>query len=147
MPHEQQMMNYTSGTFTTVPINDGWRSMDSAPHDGTIIEVRCTYGVAPWYGLFYWTNGVERTTFQGQQIELHGQPRWAKVNEPQSSFSDDPTFSWRPYTGSAQTYVDPTGGAQDTEQYWRRAAARKSGLPANTFEPSLFSKFKNWIFS
>jgi hypothetical protein len=26
----------------------GWRTMDSAPRDGSIVEIECRYGVRPW---------------------------------------------------------------------------------------------------
>lgn len=33
----------------------GWQSMDTAPKDGSIIEIMNTYGLVPWYGLFKWS--------------------------------------------------------------------------------------------
>lgn len=29
-------------------VEAGWHSMDSAPRDGTPIEIRCSYGYEPW---------------------------------------------------------------------------------------------------
>lgn len=34
----------------------GWQSMITAPHDGTWVELKCTYGVAPWYCVARWTD-------------------------------------------------------------------------------------------
>jgi hypothetical protein len=103
---------------------NNWRSMESAPRDGTIIELRCTYGVAPWYGLHRWT--TEGFT---------SDPRWNSVDKPnQSIAADEEYLAWRPYAGSPENYVDPTGGAQNDPRYWREAVARKYHLPANYFE-------------
>lgn len=87
----------------------GWRSMSDAPRDGSIIEVRCTYGVAPWYGLFQWI-----------VPSYGGKAEWCKVGCEASGFTESDEFSWRPYASSGK-YVDPTGGAQDSPEYWLRA--------------------------
>ncbi len=104
------------------PNRDGWQPIATAPHDGTVVEVRCTYGVAPWYGIFRWTK------------REWGDEGWVRVGDERSGFSEDPSFSWRPYAGATSSYVDPTGGAQDRPEYWRRAAAVRSGLPPDYFE-------------
>lgn len=120
-----------SGTLTSTQMEvPDWRPIASAPRDGTIIEVRCTYGVAPWYGLYHWT---EKITVQGTVCDWQGtckpaqkttvhSPGWHKVGDDASGIAEDNSFMWRPYKGTAQGYVDPTGGAQDTDQYWRHAA-------------------------
>lgn len=125
----QGLMSYgqTSG-------GDGWRSFDSAPRDGTAIEVRCTYGVAPWYGLYRWTDEMTVTQDGVTHIMHSQQKRWAKVGDDCSGFTEDHSFTWRPYGGQAQSYVDPTGGFQNDPRYWRQAAAVKHGLPADYFE-------------
>ena len=28
-----------------------WQPMDTAPRDGTVVEIRQSYGVAPWYAV------------------------------------------------------------------------------------------------
>jgi hypothetical protein len=103
-------------------VNDGggWVPMDSAPHDGTVIEIKNSYGVAPSYGLYRWID------------DMGG--RWAQVGQDNSSFDDGPKFSWRPYLGDPAHYVDPTHGAQRSAAYWRGAAAAVSGLPPDAFE-------------
>lgn len=119
--------------------------METAPRDGTVIEVRCTYGVAPWYGIYRW--GDKITVVQdGITHEMHGQPRWVKVGDECSGFLEDQTFSWRPVTGMVSSYVDPTGGRQDDPAYWRAAVARKYGLPESYFEqkPSLLRRWFGW---
>ena len=128
----------------------GWRPIGTAPKDGTIIEIRCTYGVAPWYGLYRWSNGIRYAIFQGQEVKILGSPGWVKVGDDMAGFEEDPTFSWRPYTGNASIYVDPTGGAQDSPEYWRGAVAAKYGLPLDTFEKSarrrsLWERFWGWL--
>lgn len=96
-----------------------WSEMASAPHDGTVIEVRCACGVAPWFELFRWD--VERQ-------------RWADAKNPALSFTESRDFMWRPYTDSVENYVDPTGGRQYDPCYWREAAARSLGKPWDYFE-------------
>lgn len=136
-----QMVQFMS----TADAQEDWRSMTSAPHDGTIIEIRCTYGVAPWYGLYHWV----APTMSVQDQDGHwtksteAQKRWAKVGDDYSGFSEGGSFSWRPYSGSATQYVDPTGGAQNTAYYWRRAAALQKGLPGDYFEAEVYERTKN----
>lgn len=92
----------------------GWNDITTAPRDGTPIELQNNWGVAPHYGVCAWT-----VPKRGR-----GQPRWHYVNDPQEkSMSDGPHLSWRPYAG-ASTYVDPTGGAQNTPAYWLNAIGR-----------------------
>lgn len=87
----------------------GWDPINTAPRDGTIIEVQCNYGVAPWFGLYRWEDGGSGA-------------RWWEVGGFDSSFTEGGSFSWRPYTGDPERYIDPTGGEQDTRNYWLAAA-------------------------
>lgn len=114
----------------------GWRSMDSAPRDGTVVELRCTYGVAPWYDLFKWTAENAPIIQDGVTYNFRDDqaPRWKKAQNLQSSVDDGPYLSWRPYNGDAASYTDPTGGAQNDMAYWRGAVAHKYGLPLDHFE-------------
>ncbi len=118
----------------------GWRDMASAPHDGTPIEIRNTYGVAPWFGLFRWTAVGHREdsdcTFSqkdgrpfvncypnGHVTEYtKSEPSWEEVSRPGHFQLCDrsETCHWRPYAGNVSAYTDPTGGAQFTSDYWRR---------------------------
>lgn len=81
----------------------GWKPISTTPRDGSPVELLETYGVAPWYGLFRW-NG------RG----------WEKVGDPHMGVSEDECLFWRPFEGEKEKYVDPTGGAQDTVDYWCR---------------------------
>lgn len=112
---------------------DSWRSMDSAPHDGTWVELKCTYGVAPWYCVARWT---DEGLAYGRGREKHpykaDKPSWQKP-EGGGPFSEGLLF-WRPYTGEITSYVDPTGGLQNDAAYWRGAVASKYGLPLDHFE-------------
>jgi len=109
----------------------GWQPMASAPRNGTPIEVRCTYGAAPWYGLFRWTDEMSSEDQNGVVHTMRSQAkRWAKVGNDCSGFTEDSTFSWRPYAGQSQAYVDPTGGAQNTQKYWLDACRK---LPRKKF--------------
>lgn len=96
--------------------SNGWRSMDTAPRDGTVVELENRYGIAPWYGLFRWT------------AEHHGytdtQPSWIMATDPRSSVSNDASLRWRPFNGDVAEYTDPTNGAQVTREYWLEAARR-----------------------
>src|SRR5262249_475421 len=126
-----------------------WQEMSSAPHDGTVVEVMCTYGVAPWFALARWSR---------QRMWVWGHddgPAWQIVAPIQKGslgggYVNEGSLKWRPYNGpppvkekrvaqqvNAMTgeksetvfeietvpgYVDPTGGAQETVNYWRKAA-------------------------
>jgi hypothetical protein len=115
-----------------------WQPMDSAPRDGTVIEVRCTYGVAPWFGLYKWSSHMKFPDRNGVVVIMTGTPRWVGANagKENSSFAEGGSFMWRPYTGDPVRYTDPTGGMQDSAAYWRGAVAAKYGLPLNAFEDS-----------
>ena len=112
----------------------GWRPMNSAPRDGTPVEIRCTYGVAPWYGIYRWTTKSSAMGTDGKVTEFEGAPSWQKVPSDGGSFDEWTSFSWRPFRGDVAQYKDPTGGAQDSMAYWRGAAAVRHGLPLDAFE-------------
>lgn len=119
----------------TMGASSDWRPIDTAPRDGTTIEVRCTYGVAPWFDLYHWTEtpGTWACPTDGTPCRAQS-GRWTKVSDENSSFDPSGSFTWRPYSGAAANYIDPTGGAQSSAAYWRGAVAAKYGLPLNTFE-------------
>jgi hypothetical protein len=111
----------------------GWKSAKSAPHDGTIVEMVQTYGIAPWYGIFKWTreamvesvacDGKNPCRSEGMRPYLKDQPTWMQLDNPGHSVDEDACLFWRPYKGSGK-YVDPTGGAQNSVAYWCAAAHR-----------------------
>jgi hypothetical protein len=107
--------------YSLASSNHGWQPMETAPRDGTVIEVRNTYGVAPTYSLAKWGMGF-------------GGERWQKATDPSSGWISESSLWWRPYAGDVSAYVDPTGGAQNDMAYWRGAVARKYGLPLDHFE-------------
>lgn len=124
------------------PIGDDWRSIDAAPRDGTVIEVCCTYGVAPWYDLYRWTDEAilpHVETSEGVSVESlrphkFGKPRWYSATKPGQGVSDEAHLFWRPTTQDPETYIDPTQGFQDTNAYWLQAC----GFPT---KPSDFERF------
>lgn len=114
--------------------SDGWRTMDSAPKDGTVIELKCTYGVAPWYGLYRWT-ATRTATLEGETFTYETEPAWVKHgNDSSGVAAGDRDLRWRPAPAALETYVDPTGGLQEDMAYWRGAISRKYGYPLDHFE-------------
>jgi hypothetical protein len=85
--------------------NGVWKPLSTAPKDGSVVEILETRGYAPMYGLFRWGD------FGGMQS-------WVSVKESNIGHSDTACAFWRPYTGNPRTYVDPTGGRQNTTKYW-----------------------------
>ena len=98
-------------------VSHDWMQIATAPQDGTVVEIRCTYGVAPWYGAYRFVDG-----------------RWINFNDPSRIFHPDTSFTWRPLLVSPNEYKDPTGGLQYEMAYWRGAMAYERGLPLDTFE-------------
>lgn len=96
----------------------GWRSTETAPRDGTLVEIKCTYGVKPWVAPARWSKNRYDCTEQ-QVLSGNGliAPAWvlddpepSSVNEVRviRSIEDGPHIRWRPVK------VDP---------WWRRAFA------------------------
>ncbi len=107
-----------------------WMPMEHAPRDGSPIEIRCTFGVAPWYGVFAW-NG----------------DGWFRYGNTHSSVESDakgnaPFLSWRPLRTAPELYVDPTRGIQNDPAYWRGAMAAKVGLPIDALEKEAARNFR-----
>ncbi len=127
-------------------ISNDWQPIKTAPRDGTVIETKCTYGVAPWYGLHKWDSYEWRT-----------EKEWRSATDSRSSVTEGPYLYWRPFNGNPSEYVDPTNGVQEDMAYWRGALAAKYGLPPDTFEKSasrplvvsrrigIAARFKAWM--
>jgi hypothetical protein len=113
-----------------------WMPIESAPRDGTLVELKCTYGVAPWYCLASWTDQdfcyFSDGKNSGMQPYTRSEKAWIKQGG--GGPTDERYLYWRPYSGDAAAYVDPTGGMQNDMAYWRRTVASKYGLPLDTFE-------------
>jgi hypothetical protein len=86
-----------------------WKSLNSAPHDGTVVEVLNTYGLAPTYGLFKYVKADKW---------------WQDVRKANQGIVSEVCMYFRPYNGTVSAYVDPTGGAQDSVAYWCAYAHR-----------------------
>lgn len=111
----------------------GWRSMDSAPRDGTLVGLKNTYGVAPWYCVARWTDEAIAIGENGERHPFKmSEPSWQKPEG--GGPCGEQWLHWRPYDGSPEAYVDPTGGMQNDMAYWRGAVASRYGLPLDHFE-------------
>lgn len=96
-----------------------WKPVKSAPHDGTVVEMMETYGVAPWYGIFKWTKDQMSVDQTGKQVHFSSTTAsWVQIDQPGNGVGEDECLFWRPYKGSITKYVDPTGGAQKSIAYW-----------------------------
>ena len=112
------MLAYQRGEEMSMTIGQNrWRSMDTAPRDGTWVELKCTYGVAPWYCLARWTDEISH----GQDGQMHTfkRSRFSWVKREGGGPFEEGSLHWRPYAGEVTSYTDPTGGMQDNQAYWR----------------------------
>lgn len=130
----------------------GWSSMASAPRDGTVIEVRNSYGIAPTYSLAKWTTESTANSNEGRVSYILSAPEWVDTVNG-GGWISELALNWRPYSGDITKYIDPTGGAQDSPAYWRGAIASKYGLPLNHFETQVAKNigqkkkgFLAWLF-
>jgi hypothetical protein len=79
---------------------DGWSKMDTAPRDGTVIEIKNCYGLLPTYGLHRWDGSS-----------------WRDASDPVRGLgSAEASFFWRPHTGDVASYVDHNPSDAD----WQR---------------------------
>jgi hypothetical protein len=133
---------------TTTNEEPDWRSMDSAPRDGTVIEIANSYGIRPWYDLYRWegpqpgeepavgTIGTHTQDAAANHTHSFSSLRgWKSATRPGHGLraDDEEHFRWRPYVGDPAAYVDPTNGAQETEEYWRGAAASQHDRPTESW--------------
>lgn len=110
--------------------------MQTAPRDGTVIEVKCTYGVAPWYRLFKWTDEYRCMGQASDEPNYKGVHEWRSA-DLMCGIVDTDSLYWRPYAGTIENYIDPTGGVQDDMAYWRGAVAAKYGYSPDLFEKTV----------
>jgi hypothetical protein len=123
--HAQSCDSYSAS------LNGGWKEISTAPRDGRKVEMLETYGVAPWYDLFYWRkpgtkykeilNIVDKDGHWSKKEETFEEyeGRWVKASDQNSGVTEDKCLFWRPWTaGDANKYVDPTNGAQNKTAYW-----------------------------
>jgi hypothetical protein len=83
-----------------------WRSLASAPRDGTIVELECRYGTEPWYGLHRWTNERQAIDMQtGARQLCHDAPAaWVNAQDAAKALQDGPDLRWRRYDGTVAEY-------------------------------------------
>lgn len=77
--------------------DEGWQAMDTAPRDGTIIEIRSDYGPAPYFGLFRWT---DEQRLSGGLVRRLDTARWVNAQEPILALWNEVGLSWRPTNGA-----------------------------------------------
>jgi hypothetical protein len=100
--------NYSNCDSITASYTGGWKPIATAPKTGVTVEVLQTYGIAPWYGLFKWNKDTNM---------------WQDAIDPRKGVGEECAF-WRPTQSTPTTYREPTGGAQNSVEYWCRAAHR-----------------------
>lgn len=103
---------------------NGWRPVATAPRDGTVVEMLETYGIGPWYGLFKWTDKIILKDDKGKNQEIKTIPGWSSVDRGNVGVTESKCLFWRPYKPTSIKYIDPTGGSQESVEYWCRAAHR-----------------------
>ena len=136
-------------SLRTDMLREDWLEMGAAPRDGSVVEIACLAGIAPWYGLYRWTepgdtypDGEPYGSEPGWRDPLRlsggvGAPNridsTAWFSGPRELYEaicrDDPTgekyLLWRPTAQDPAHYVDPTRGEQGGRAYWLRAIARR----------------------
>jgi hypothetical protein len=116
----------TGATLTIVAawgaFTEEWQPMFIAPHDGSTIEIKNNYGTMPWYDIFKWEPA---TPTEQIWVGIDGKiamPAGRWISQDRLGHSLDPRderyMQWRPYSPTTLPYVDPTGGAQNTPEYW-----------------------------
>lgn len=137
----QNQGNYYRQCSSISAANSGdWKPIDRLPkqfRDGRAVELMETFGIAPWYGLFKWTNKVVAASSicdtKGHCKEMPAEEITVDYgwHSASNGIDEDNCLFWREYNGSDH-YVDPTGGAQNGIAYWCRAAGEKYNPKTNT---------------
>ena len=104
-----------------------YRTMESAPRDGTIVEIMNDYGYRPTYALGQWDGNA-----------------WRKYPDSSSSWISESYLTWKPYHGDPASYVDPTGGLQHTYRYW---GVDRDGQLGDPEPPTVWQRFMGWLKS
>ena len=77
-----------------------WRSMATAPKDGTIIEIQCAYGIVPYSDLYRWVyDDPEVARISSEELvpgETYSGGKWKKVSDPTRSLMEGPWLTWKP---------------------------------------------------
>lgn len=73
------------------PQDDTWYAMDTAPRDGTVIEIVHCY--AMWSDLYEWIDD-EHTSVRGAYTVRH-KGRWALVGDRRRGIDESDRFAWR----------------------------------------------------
>lgn len=115
--------------------DDGFSAINTAPRDGSIVEIKCKYGVVPWYGLFRWSDQGYAYGNQGL-TECSGWPLgWRGGGQSAGSNVDEgPYLLWKPFVGDPSAWKDPRGEYEVSAAYERGAIAAKYSLPLDYFE-------------
>lgn len=73
-------------------MND-WSPMTNAPRDGTVVELRCTYG-DPWTDLYRWKRAENEVLLTNGDL-VPANPRWCNLRDESRTISDEKYFQWR----------------------------------------------------
>jgi hypothetical protein len=123
--HAQSCDSYSAS------LNGGWKEISTAPRDGRKVEMLETYGVAPWYDLFYWRkpgtkykeilNIVDKDGHWSKKEETFEEyeGRWVKASDQNSGVTEDKCLFWRPWTShqASARKLTPHPGIKKLSQY------------------------------
>lgn len=98
-----------------------WRGMNTAPRDGSVVWLRCTYGYEPWEGRFRWGSN---SPFGNS---------WVNADDPRRGVDCEGYLTWRPskdQTGAVPAEPNPHQAQFDREnrEFWRSARADLSRM-------------------
>lgn len=97
------------------PFGSGWKGMDCAPHDGSVVEIENRWGAKPWRALFRWTAENRNAGLDPSEI-IPGQDiaagHWVGATDPNLGFIGG-AFAWRKFDGDPATHENPFGDVDD----------------------------------